>query len=339
MVKRLRKTHMEIAPKIHQLGIPIPGSPLQCILCYLILSDEGHILVDTGWNMDYVLDLIRNELKEINVGFAEIAFIVITHSHADHYGLAGRIKELSNAKVVMHRLDGPPFTSWPIWPPPGKADPIKGWLLANGVPEEEIDSLEIPGFPGHEVSSIEPDITAEGGETISSGSVALEVIWTPGHSPGHICLYQRESKILFAGDHLLPNITPNVGLRPPRTGNPLADYLASLRRMEDMEVELVLPAHEYAFGNFRERVRQIQMHHDERLRAVLDAMANGARTAYEIAAQVPWDVGAWQQMSMWHRYLALGETLAHLEFLLTEGEIERGLEGGVICFQSASTAC
>jgi glyoxylase-like metal-dependent hydrolase (beta-lactamase superfamily II) len=330
-----RERHMEIAPNIHQLRIPIPGSPLQCILCYLILGDEGHILVDTGWNVDYVLDLITSELKGINVDFSEIAFIVVTHSHADHFGLAGRIKELSNAKVLMHRLDGPPFTSWPIWPPPGRPDPIKGWLLANGLPEEDIASLEIPDFPGLEFSHIEHDLKVEGGETVSSGSVALEVIWTPGHSPGHICLYESERKVLFAGDHLLPQITPNVGLRPPRTGNPLADYLASLRRMEDMEVELVLPAHEHAFSNFQERLRQIQRHHDERLKAVLDAVVSGAKTAYEITAQVPWDIGAWQDMSMWDRYLALGEALAHLEFLLQEGRVRKDAEGAILLFQPA----
>ncbi len=326
---------MEMAQKIHQLRIPLPGSPLQCILCYLILGDEGHILVDTGWNMDYVFDLITSELKAVNVGFGEIAFIVVTHSHADHFGLVHRIRELSKAKVVMHRLDGPPYTSWPIFPPPGKADPIKGWLLANGVPEADIARLEIPGFPGHEFSPIEPDIEVEGGETISTGSVALEVIWTPGHSPGHICLYQRDSKVLFAGDHLLPQITPHVGLRPPRTGNPLADYLASLRRMEDLEVELVLPAHEHAFNNFRERLNQIQRHHEERLQAVLNAISNGARTAYQITAQVPWDIGPWQDMGMWDRYLALGEALAHLELLLQEGRIRKVTEGPTLLFEPA----
>lgn len=322
-------------PNVHQLRIPIENSPLGGILCYLIRGDEGHILVDTGWNTADTFATVRMQLEGIGVKFRDISFIVITHSHADHYGLAGRIKHLSQARVVMHELDKPPFTSWPIFPPPGKPDPIRGWLVQQGMLEEDIAGLQIPGLPGYEPTIIEPDIAVRGGETISKGSSALEVVWTPGHSEGHICLYHREGKILFTGDHLLPSITPNIGLRPPRTGNPLRDYLASLEKMKDMDVELVLPAHEYAFGNFRKRVEEIQQHHDARLDAVLNALKAGPRTAYEITAEVPWDIGPWDELTMWDRYLALGEALAHLEFLAWQGKVRRATKDSVFLWQLA----
>ena len=113
-------------PGVRQLQIPIESSPLGGVLCYVIRGEEGHILVDTGWNTPVMFDAMKSQLEEIGVKFGDIACIVITHSHADHYGLAGRIRHLSQAKVVMHELDKPPFTSWPVFPPPGRAEPIRG---------------------------------------------------------------------------------------------------------------------------------------------------------------------------------------------------------------------
>ena len=322
-------------PGIYQLRIPIGGSPLGGILCYLIRGDEGHILVDTGWNTPNTFATVKRQLEEIDVAFEDIAFIVITHAHADHYGLAGRIKHLSQAKVVIHELDKPPFTSWPVFPPPGKADSIKGWLMQQGMSEDDIAGLQIPGVAGYEPTIIEPDVAVRGGETVSQGSSALEVIWTPGHSAGHICLYHRKRKVLFTGDHLLPGITPNIGLRPPKTGNPLRDYLASLEKMKNLDVELVLPAHEHAFGNFRKRVEEIQQHHAVRLEAVLNTLKSGPRTTYEITAGVPWDIGLWHNLTMWDRYLALGEALAHLVFLSEQGKVRRSTRDSTFLWQLA----
>jgi len=322
-------------PGVHQLRIPIESSPLGGVLCYVIRGEEGHILVDTGWNTPGMFDAMKSQLEEIGVKFGDIAYIVITHSHADHYGLAGRIRHLSQAKVVIHELDKPPFTSWPVFPPPGTAEPIRGWLAQQGMLEEDIAGLQIPGLPGYQATIIDIDISVRGGESISNGSSALEVIWTPGHSAGHICLYDRERKLLFTGDHLLPGITPNIGLRPPKTGNPLRDYLASLEKMKYIDVELVLPAHEYAFGNFRKRVEEIQQHHSDRIEDVLNVVKAGPRKTYEITAEVPWDIGSWDDMTMWDRYLALGEALAHLEFLSWQGKVVRETKDSVLLWQLA----
>ena len=320
---------------IHQLRIPLENSPLGGILLYLIPGAEGYVMVDTGWNTPSTFALVSRQLREAGVRFQEISHIAITHAHADHYGLAGRIRDLSRAKVVIHDLDKPPFTSWPVFPPPGKPDSIRGWLTQHGVPEKDIAGLQIPGVAGYEPTVIEPDITVRGGEIISEGPSALEVVWTPGHSPGHICLYHRQKKILFTGDHLLPSVTPNIGLRPPKTGNPLRDYLASLEKTKGLDVELVLPAHEHAFGNFKERVENIQQHHAVRLEAVLTALKSGPRTTYEATAKVPWDIGPWHQLTMWDRYLALGESLAHLVLLTEEGTVRQSIKDSTFLWQLA----
>lgn len=144
---------------------------------------------------------------------------------------------------------------------------------------------------------------------------------TPGHSPGHLCFHDAGRQILFTGDHVLPHITPNVAHHPLSSADPLGDYLASLATVAALPTDLVLPAHEWRFHGLRDRVRQLQDHHEARLGDVLDAVADGAVTTYDVAAAMAWD-RPWNQLPALPRQIAVGEIHAHLLLLQRNGTVD-----------------
>ncbi|MFQ5827211.1 MAG: MBL fold metallo-hydrolase, partial [Dehalococcoidia bacterium] len=222
---------MEVYPGVHQLKVPIPDNPLGYLNAYLVQGRDGWLLVDTGWNTEDAFASLEGQLKGLGVGFGDIAHIVVTHLHPDHYGLAGRLKELSPARLYLHRRDAA-FIRTRYVDFEDLLRRMAEFLRVHGVPEDILPQLQMASMPVLPfVAYAEPDVRFEGGETLSTGLFDLEVIWSPGHSPGHICLYERQKRLLFAGDHILPLITPNVSRNVQSGDNPLADYMASLRKM------------------------------------------------------------------------------------------------------------
>ena len=146
------------------------------------------------------------------------------------------------------------------------------WLKMHGVPKDSTDDLKTSAMPVRAfVDPVDPDEVVWGGERLEIGRFEFEVWWTPGHSPGHICFLERDKKFILTGDHVLPTITPNISLHPQQQGNPLGDYIASLKRLEELDVEQVLPAHESQFTDLRKRLREIEQHHEERLDEMMAA--------------------------------------------------------------------
>src|SRR5205807_3769001 len=132
-----------------------------------------------------------------------------------------------------------------------------------------------------------PDKYIDDGDVINVGERRLEVIWTTGHSPGHNVIYLRKEKVLIVGDHLLPKITPHVGIYPDNPdGNPLGDFIASQRKVQKFDVELVLPAHGGIYRDHRHRANQLIEHHRYREAEMLDLIKHRPQTAFEVAEQV-----------------------------------------------------
>jgi glyoxylase-like metal-dependent hydrolase (beta-lactamase superfamily II) len=163
------------------------------------------------------------------------------------------------------------------------------------------------------------------------------VVWTPGHSPGHICLYDAQRQVFFSGDHILPVITPNISLRLPSAGNPLGDFINSLNKVKTLDVKLVLPAHEHIFSNLPARVKEIIQHHRHRNQEILDTLKTEPRTAYEISAEITWmpEFGGvkFHNLAIWDRRMAVSETLAHLEALRLDGIISQFSRDGIIYYR------
>lgn len=323
----------EVLSGLYQLKVPIPDNPLGWVLPYLIPGEDGYTLVDSGWNTPEAFAALESELRELSLTFNDIKRLLVTHVHPDHYGLAGRIKEVCGATVIIHQRERD-FIRSRYRQPEQLLERMRAWLTEHGVPRDEVQDLQSAAMPVRQfVVPVEPDAVLWGGETLDFGLYKFEVLWTPGHSPGHVCFYDRTQRIILTGDHVLPSITPNVSLHPQQMGNPLGDYLASLQRLEPLEVEDVFPAHEYEFKDLRGRLREIAEHHEQRLNEMLGIIGDERRTAYDVASRVVWTIGTFDSFSPWMRRAAISETLAHLEYAVYEGRLRQAKEDGVVRYE------
>lgn len=327
---------MEVFPGIFQFKVPIPGNPLGFLNSYLIKTDEGCMLVDTGWNTDEAFRSLTQQLENAAVRWSDLRYIVITHAHPDHFGLVGRLKKLTKAILVLHKMElaivRPRYVDFDEL-----VENMGKWLSINGVPDSSTPLLQKASLSklGY-VSLAQPDLIVKGGEHLRIGDYDLEVFWTPGHALGHICLFERKRKILFAGDHILPKITPNVSMHVQTLGNPLADYLNSLKNTAALPVEIVLPAHGEVFNNLDQRVAEIEKHHDHRNQEIMEVLKGKKMTAYQVSSMLTWSEGkvSWSELSDFSKRAAVTETISHLEFLFAKGKLRKINDGGIIYYLS-----
>jgi glyoxylase-like metal-dependent hydrolase (beta-lactamase superfamily II) len=312
---------VEILPGIFQFQLPMPFE-LRHVNVYLLRDGDGYTLIDTGLRTDESRAALHAGLQAAHVELRQIRRILITHIHPDHFGLAGELRERTGAELVIHRLEVALME-----PRYARAEDlvreVARWLEVNGVPSEERDFLQTASMAAREfVSVVSPDVLLEGAERLAVNGDDLVVVWTPGHSPGHCAFYWPARKLLFSGDHLLLKISPNIGLHPQSSADPLDDYLASLRRVAALAIDEVLPAHGPSFREPRERVSQILQHHQERLAALL-RLAAASQTGWELAAGL---FPGLAQRGVFHQRLALQETLAHCQSLAQDGRLIKRID-------------
>ena len=316
---------MEIVSGIHQIKVPFPKGLSGYTNVYVLEGDEGNILIDAGWDAPESLWALREGLKADRLKLQDIKKIVITHIHPDHYGLASKVKQLSGARVAMHRIEAefinPRYKDFEVL-----LKETEKVLRRNGVPQTELPELKDASLWMNQfVTPDLPEVMLDDGDNISNGSFEIQVITTPGHSPAHICLYEARRKVLFSGDHVLYDITPHIGFNPQSGDNPLGDYISSLKKLERLQVNFVLPGHGPVFNSLRLKVADILYHHEQRKRHIRRAMNEGLKTAYQIAEDIPWmpkqGGTAFHDLAPWDRRLAVMETIAHLKSLSSENKI------------------
>ncbi len=326
----------EVTPGIHWLKLPITirDTSLTHVNAYLVQGDDGYLLVDAGWNTSEAFDSLQKQLAEIGAEIKDISQIVVTHIHPDHYGLVGRLKQLSNAKFALHDVEKGFIASRYI-----NTDKLleqtARWLNINGVPPDELTHIR-DATVGLEqfVAPAYPDVTLHGDETISTGMFTFQVLWTPGHSAGHICLYEPEKKVLISGDHVLPKITPNISRHPQSGENPLGRYLNSLNSLKQLDIELILPGHESPFAGLKPRIDELIQHHEQRNLEILATTKGEPKTAYQIVKELTWGGGTgWQDMPFFHKRLAIFETLAHLELMAINGQTGKLSRDSIIYYR------
>jgi glyoxylase-like metal-dependent hydrolase (beta-lactamase superfamily II) len=323
---------IEIKPGIYWIKLPImlEGVSPPHINVYLAHGRDGYLLVDSGWNTPEAFDALAHGLKEIGAGFKDITQIVCTHVHPDHYGMAGRIKQLSGAKILMHHIEegfiAPRYITMEEL-----LHETDRMLIANGVPHDEMVTLRDATINLTEfIVPVPPDAVLHDGETVTTGRFTFRVIWTPGHSSGHICLYEPESRVLLSGDHILPKITPNISVNPLSIENPLGRYLRSLKETRGLGAEITLPGHDEPFTALVPRIDQIMRHHEERNRVILARLDGKPDTAYQIALRMRWGSWAgWNDLPVFHKRMAIFETLAHLEMMAANRILDRLPRDGV----------
>lgn len=315
----------EIFPSFFRAQIPLPDSPLKFVNSYLIKGRPRNLIVDLGLNRAECRVGMEAYVRFVGIDLAATDFF-ITHAHADHIGLARELAG-THSKVFLNAADATLLSTWTSW---------EGFFpiaATYGFPVEELraglEDKPYMGFRGEDA----PEITVlEDEQVFSIGDYRLETVVTPGHSPGHTCLYEPERKLLLSGDHILGEISPNITSWGKR--DPLREYLASLEKVQGMEVDWVFPGHRSPFRDHRRRIRELQDHHARRLEDVLALLAEGARTPYDLASEMKWDLaGSWARWAFTQRWFATGEALAHLHYLEAEGTVERGEREGLVVFR------
>ena len=327
---------MQVINGIHQikapLRLPSVAGTTGYINTYVIEGSEGSIMIDSGWDSPESLVALKEGLNADRLRLQDVKWVVVTHVHPDHYGLASKIRQLYGAKVAMHRIEAGlidlryvNFTEL--------LNQLEEVLRLNGVPQEELPQLKEASLWARQfVTPDPPEIMLEDGDKISNGSFEIEALLTPGHSPGHICLYEPRKKLLFTGDHILYETTPHVGFHPQSGDNPLGDFISSLQRVERLAVSFVLPGHGPVFNSLGLRVGELFQHHERRKSDIMRALGNNLKTAYQVAHEIRWmpEQGgvAFQSLSTWDRRMAVTETIAHLKLLMVEGKVGSADMGG-----------
>jgi glyoxylase-like metal-dependent hydrolase (beta-lactamase superfamily II) len=330
----------EIIPGIYQIKTPLPSKDILFgyVNAYAVQGEKGYLLVDAGLNTEEAFNSLEEQLADIGIEAKDISQIVVTHIHPDHYGLAGRLKQISGAKIAMHHLEKKLIDSRYVHMN-ALLRQVANWLHINGVPDALLPELQAASVGiAKFVAPAKPDIILHGGETISNGLFSFEVLWTAGHSPGHISLYEPNRKMLISGDHILPTITPNIGLHPQSGDNPLDDYLDALNAVKQLDVKIVLPGHENPFTGLKSRIDELFKHHKQRKSEILNSIKTGHKTACQIATEIPWmlDMGGarWEDLTSRDKRLAVLETAAHLESLRVDGKISKFSRDGIMYYQS-----
>jgi glyoxylase-like metal-dependent hydrolase (beta-lactamase superfamily II) len=305
---------------------------LPYVMPYLVKRGDDVLLVDCGWNTDEAYRALGEELREAGTNLDDVQEVLITHGHPDHAGMAGRLQEQHGISVLIHERElheGGSIEGTGRLP---RAE-IIAWLQRHGVAAADSEQMLESELPMRRfVADLRADRRLQGGEELQVGELLFEVIWTPGHTPGHVCLYEKNHKILMTGDHVLPAITPNVSLDRTESGDPLATYVESLAKIENLDVEEMLPAHEWDITWFKKRIAEIRSHHEQRLEAMIAAVGDGDASAYDVARHVEWTTGSYDTFPPMMQLAAMGETLAHLEHLVEVGALKSQDVGGVVSF-------
>jgi glyoxylase-like metal-dependent hydrolase (beta-lactamase superfamily II) len=306
----------QVRPGLWTVPTIFPNHPLRYVLTYAVAYGNGVALVDTGWPCDAAWDDLLGGLREAGWEIGDVKAVLVTHAHPDHVGLARRIREQTGAWVGMHEADARMQRLYR--PRPGSGD---SWLRQRGAQANDIQSVSRPRSEMFDDFALDPDRLITDGERPLGRSSPLRAVWTPGHTPGHLCFYEPDLNVLLTGDHLLPRITPNISPVPGEDADVLGDYLSSLLLLTAYAPDEVLPAHEYRFAGLAARVGQLRHHHERRLAETLQVLRGspGVSTV-EVAEELSWSRD-WAQMHGMIRRSAVGETYAHLIHLERTGYV------------------
>jgi glyoxylase-like metal-dependent hydrolase (beta-lactamase superfamily II) len=309
-----------VRPGLWSVPVPIPRNPLRYVLCYVFETRSGPVLVDPGWPADESWDALTAGLRQAGTEVAAVYGVLVTHAHLDHHGLASRIRAASGCWVAMHPAEERQLAK--IRDVAAVTALNARWLDRCGVPPAEQERLFLPAGRLRDLVDLAPDRLLDDGERADVPGWEVTALWTPGHTPGHLCFVAGGTDVLLTGDHLLPRITPNISAYGD-DDNPLDDYLGALSLLPGYDAREALPGHEYRFRGIAERAGFIQAHHQARLDEVAARLAaQPGATAWEIAQELEWS-RSWAETTGYLRRAALAETIAHLRSLRQSGRAGR----------------
>jgi glyoxylase-like metal-dependent hydrolase (beta-lactamase superfamily II) len=318
-----------IAPDVWRITLPLPFR-LREIHLYLARGERGYALVDAGIDTPESRETFDRSLNAIGVRHDEIRDVFVTHMHPDHIGMSGRH---AAAGAAIHIMTGEERRARYVW----SGRPLDAWvdfLRLHGLGEESASSVtEAAAKLRGSVRLPERFDYVEEGDTVSFGDRSVRVLWTPGHSDFHYVLVEDANKAIFTGDHLLPTITPNIGLYPECRPDPLADYLASFSKFDGMAEYAVYPGHGAPYAALPKRIGELREHHRERLDGVMARAADAGRGGASSAEIVGHFWGS--RLNAHETRFALVEVAAHLEHLRRRGDLTASPVDGVLRYAHA----
>ena len=315
---------LEIAKNIYCFPVPLPGSPLKELNCYVVKGEQRHLMVDVGFNMPPVHKAIIDGFEELGLSLADTD-IYLTHLHADHTGLIEELKK-ECGKIYISEPDSVHVN---------RNSEDSYWIECMsiqshmGFPDDEtLDYKDHPAYVGGTLTYADFEYVTDGMK-LSYGGYNFEAIDLKGHTPGQMGLYDKETGVFFCGDHILNKITPNINLWDFKMDY-LGLFLENLKKVKaTLNVRNLLSAHRAHVENTNERIDQLLAHHDKRLANVLALLESGKHTVYDIAMEVPWDFagGYFGRFPAAQKWFAASEVFAHLEHLRIIGKIDLTIDG------------
>ncbi|WP_026197961.1 MBL fold metallo-hydrolase [Sciscionella marina] len=327
-----------VAPGVHRIPLPLPDE-LRAVNVYAVEGNDGFTLIDSGLVLDAARTQLEAALKDLGGGLGDVRQFLVTHVHRDHYTQAVAVRRDFGARVGLGVGEQP---SLAVVSNPAST-PYRHQLASlrrNGA-EKVADELTavLPEESVPHSAWEAPDEWLQPGTVVRAGHRGLEAKATPGHTQGHLVYFDRAACLLFGGDHILPHITPSIGLEPVPGESPLGDYLDSLRAVRLLPDARLLPAHGPVIDSSHARIDELLRHHDTRLQLTAEAVVQGAATAYEVSEALRW-TGREREFATLpprHQMMAVIETVWHLALLEVRGVVTSEERNGTIRFAPAST--
>ncbi|HET9896182.1 MAG TPA: MBL fold metallo-hydrolase [Streptosporangiaceae bacterium] len=328
----------EVSPGVYRIPLPLPFDGLRAVNTYAIEAAGGLVMIDSGWVLEETKDQLERSLARLGAGLGDVRRFLITHIHRDHYTQAIALRKLFGTKVALG--DGEKQSLDVMLGRDAGLLSARGARLATAGAQPLIDKMIEAGMqrPQSDLGYEEPDEWITSGQKFDLGTRTLEAIATPGHTHGHVVFADHVAGLLFAGDHVLPHITPSISLEAAPQELPLGDFLDSLRLVRQMPDLMLLPAHGPVAPSVHSRVDELLDHHHQRLTAMATELAGGPRTAYEVALAVRWTSRNRKltDLDLMNQTLAVGETEAHLDLLVARGQAIARLEDNVRTYRLAA---
>lgn len=317
----------QVYPHIYQQEIPLPQNPLRAVHSYFVLSEDRNLIIDTGFFSEVCKNSLMEGLKELNIDLSKTD-VLVTHLHSDHSGLAGELSK-EGMKAYAGRIDGKminEMTTQEYW------QRFEEYKIEFDL---EKDQISYDDHPGYKYCPKEPVefIPLQEKDVLKVGDYTFEVIDIPGHTPGHIGLYEREHKIFFGGDHILDRITPNIAFWGFEQ-DILAVYFESLKKVSELDINILFSAHRNIVTDHKKRIKELYDHHEVRLNEIMEIIRDEKKSVRDVAAQMHWELryDKWEDFPNPQKWFAAGEAMSHLEHLVCTGKAEKTSENGILYY-------
>jgi glyoxylase-like metal-dependent hydrolase (beta-lactamase superfamily II) len=319
-----------VAPGVHRIPLPLPTDGLRAVNVYTIADGDALTLVDAGWAIAEARTVLETALGQLGYALADVRRFLVTHVHRDHYTQAVVLRREFGGTIALGKNEEPnlDLAARRVVP---DADPFGLRLRAAGA-EPVIEALAKIERPEPDRTVWEqPDSWLTDGVDTAVGERQLRAIETPGHTRGHLVFSDAANALLFAGDHVLPHITPSIGFEAATSEFPLRDYLDSLKLVRALPDHRLLPAHGPVADSAHARIDELLDHHDQRLAATLHCLEQGATTGYAAAGLLRWTRREHRlaDLDPFNAMLAVLETVSHLDVLVLQGRARQERDGDV----------